>query len=991
MRPLSIALSGFRSFRAEQTIDFRGLGLFAIVGDTGAGKSSILEAMVYALFNATTWSERDVKTLIALDAQTMRVEFAFESGGKTYHVTRSASRIARPPIHALRCDEVPDYRFDGEAALRMELQRLLGLDWTTFTKTVVLPQGRFADLLTAREADRTRALTELLGLDEIDRIRDVLDSPRDTARSASAVLRAKREGIGPEPEAVAARLRDELAAEEARGQTLAAAHRVVDQARMARDDAEKRLQRVGVERGAHERIGDGLTRIVGLTMRDGELRVARSRAEQRLAVAEATAMKMRRERELVEARGVAIGRLAATRAALERLGPERDRLARESAELARERAGVRERELESRRSDLEIAGLQRQCDEAAATAEAAEAALETARATERARRDACEAYAAALARHAGRAEAVGSAEREYKDAATTRTTAAGNHEALAERGREAMRALEVARRDHQLGALTRGLTGGEPCPICARMLPASFHAIEVHDLERAEAAAQRAEAAVVDATKALSVAEARFVVSETVSHAAREELGKADDTLEAARQRIAELRVSADVQRAEDAIDEAQAAVAAATAAFRASRDRARTLANDVTAVITALGALREQLATDSARVAHRGERSMEATMRLEAERGGLPAVLRPSVALEDVEIAAALAAVTTAEHEARRHEAEFDAAECNRSDAQRELAAVIAAYGSEILAVVVERSAAIAAELRAVESVAYGPLPAAVVVNGELGTVFRWAARAHELGATAVANLDCERDTLQAARDAANRRAEAELATVDFAGFTALATALSTAAAHRVLLAERVRIADEAVIAARELDRQLAIAEPLAATIERLRTYLQQNAFKKYVMGRREHRLLAAATETLRSMTSGRYAFADGFQILDGSPGKPADPTRSQAARSFSRASRSHLASWSWRRAPAAAWRRCSSTRASEASTARRSTPRSPSWRGARAAASSSASSPIYAVWRARSTTCCACGGFPPGARSRGSMPASASGFLRMQAERAC
>lgn len=54
MRPRRLRVKGLRSFRAEREIDFTDLGLVALVGDTGAGKSSILEAITYALYNATT-------------------------------------------------------------------------------------------------------------------------------------------------------------------------------------------------------------------------------------------------------------------------------------------------------------------------------------------------------------------------------------------------------------------------------------------------------------------------------------------------------------------------------------------------------------------------------------------------------------------------------------------------------------------------------------------------------------------------------------------------------------------------------------------------------------------------------------------------------------------------------------------------------------------------------------------------------------------------
>ena len=58
MRPLRLRVRGLRSYRADQEIDFSNVALMAIVGDTGAGKSSILEAITYALYNATTWDQR---------------------------------------------------------------------------------------------------------------------------------------------------------------------------------------------------------------------------------------------------------------------------------------------------------------------------------------------------------------------------------------------------------------------------------------------------------------------------------------------------------------------------------------------------------------------------------------------------------------------------------------------------------------------------------------------------------------------------------------------------------------------------------------------------------------------------------------------------------------------------------------------------------------------------------------------------------------------
>ncbi len=55
MRPLRLEMKGLRSYRERVELDLSGGDLFAIVGDTGSGKSSILEAMVFALYNGTTW------------------------------------------------------------------------------------------------------------------------------------------------------------------------------------------------------------------------------------------------------------------------------------------------------------------------------------------------------------------------------------------------------------------------------------------------------------------------------------------------------------------------------------------------------------------------------------------------------------------------------------------------------------------------------------------------------------------------------------------------------------------------------------------------------------------------------------------------------------------------------------------------------------------------------------------------------------------------
>ncbi|TMK90504.1 MAG: SMC family ATPase, partial [Actinobacteria bacterium] len=174
MRPRLLRVKGLRSFRAEREIDFADLGLVAVVGDTGAGKSSILEAITYALYNATTWDQRGVKQLISDGATTMSVELDFAVDGHVYRIARSTSRGAYPPpSHQLECLTDPTVPpLDSEDAINAEVARLVGLDWGGFTSAVILPQGRFQTLLQASPADRTEILKGIFRLGELAEARE---------------------------------------------------------------------------------------------------------------------------------------------------------------------------------------------------------------------------------------------------------------------------------------------------------------------------------------------------------------------------------------------------------------------------------------------------------------------------------------------------------------------------------------------------------------------------------------------------------------------------------------------------------------------------------------------------------------------------------------------------------------------------------------------------------------------------------------------------
>ncbi len=171
MRPLALRIKGFTSFRDEQTIDFTDLDLFALWGPTGSGKSSVLDAMTYALYGKVDRVEH-ASALVSQGQPRMSVSFDFSADGRSYRVTRST-----PPtkVRLEKLDESGRWTSFGVGADKVtEVNRslidLIGLDYLAFTRSVLLPQGKFAEFLAGDATDRRKILTELLGLELFEKM-----------------------------------------------------------------------------------------------------------------------------------------------------------------------------------------------------------------------------------------------------------------------------------------------------------------------------------------------------------------------------------------------------------------------------------------------------------------------------------------------------------------------------------------------------------------------------------------------------------------------------------------------------------------------------------------------------------------------------------------------------------------------------------------------------------------------------------------------------
>ena len=169
MRPRTLELEGFGAFRDPTVIDFADTDLFALQGPTGAGKSTVIDAICFALYgNVPRYDDqRLVAAAMSSHAVEMRVRLRFELAGMVYDVVRVVRRTGpgRVSTKEARLEIVDgDVLAGREGELRTQIEGLLGLTFDDFTRCVVLPQGSFARFLHDKPADRQGLLVRLLDL-----------------------------------------------------------------------------------------------------------------------------------------------------------------------------------------------------------------------------------------------------------------------------------------------------------------------------------------------------------------------------------------------------------------------------------------------------------------------------------------------------------------------------------------------------------------------------------------------------------------------------------------------------------------------------------------------------------------------------------------------------------------------------------------------------------------------------------------------------------
>src|SRR5690554_5425982 len=203
MRPVRIEMEGFAAFRQRVVVDFtRALetdtALFSLSGPTGSGKSSLIDAMIFALYGRIPrLGAQLVAPVISAGADRCRVRLDFEADGDVYTAVREVRRTATggASVREARLQIGEQVLADGAATVTDHVQTLLGLGFDDFTRTVVLPQGKFARFLEATPGERQNLLRGLLGMDVYSKVRTLAGERRAAAQARADTASARLEAL----------------------------------------------------------------------------------------------------------------------------------------------------------------------------------------------------------------------------------------------------------------------------------------------------------------------------------------------------------------------------------------------------------------------------------------------------------------------------------------------------------------------------------------------------------------------------------------------------------------------------------------------------------------------------------------------------------------------------------------------------------------------------------------------------------------------------
>ena len=473
MRPLRLTLSAFGPYAAQTTLDLEKLGkggLYLITGDTGAGKTTLFDAITYALYDHSSSGIREGSMLrckYADDKTPTFVELEFEVHGVRYTVRRNPE-YQRPKARGEgmtteKADATLTYPDDRPPATKAKdvtaaVQEIIGLDYNQFSQIVLIAQGQFTKLLNASTEERSRIFRKLFRTQRYAQLQERLQAEAAALNQQRTAQNAKLDSLlgglqfDPEdPDAEALRalcaqtvpetaltLLDALTARQAAA---------LEEASTALQTTEAQLDTIQQQLGA---AAQAQRLAQQLSARQAELATAKPA----LDAARAEADRHTGDAAQLDALTAQVTQAQSALAAYDALDAlcRQQTEARDAARLAAAQAQKRRTQLDSLNADLAAAESQLA---ALADADTRLLALQNHSAQLAQRGEALAKLEQRLADCQRQAKAAHKAQESYRAAATAQDEA-----------RARQNTLERAFLDAQAGLLAESLTEGAPCPVC---------------------------------------------------------------------------------------------------------------------------------------------------------------------------------------------------------------------------------------------------------------------------------------------------------------------------------------------------------------------------------------------------------------------------------------------------------------------------------------------------------------------------------------------
>ena len=473
MRPVKLVMSAFGPYACRTVLDLGRLGtngLYLITGDTGAGKTTIFDAVAFALYGEASGTTRDAgmfRSKYVDDSVPTEVELTFEYAGKIYRIRRNPEYL-RPKARgegmttekAAAELEYPDGRLVTKLTdVNRAVIELIGVDRSQFTQIAMIAQGDFMKLLLAPTEERKKIFQKIFRTERFQVLQEKLKSEASDLKSRfeneEHAMQLYRNSIVCEDEcALSEQVRQAKAGELPDAETKLLLERMLE------EDG-KLLEQYAQEERKLEQQLEEISTILAKAEQQEKVRIALKNAEDELKKVQPALDEIRAKREHEQARLPEAEAAAKETAALEAQLSEYDELELRKRTMAEAERLAELRRMEQKRDvqqlktlTEEIASL-REEQKTLAGAAKERARLLTRRSESERRKKDLEVLAAGI-------REVNALQAQLEKAQSFYTGLAAD----AAKKRAEYDACHRAYLDEQAGILARELTPGMPCPVC---------------------------------------------------------------------------------------------------------------------------------------------------------------------------------------------------------------------------------------------------------------------------------------------------------------------------------------------------------------------------------------------------------------------------------------------------------------------------------------------------------------------------------------------